>query len=162
MAKQSPRPDFSDASPARRRNMAAIKGSDTKPELVVRRAAHALGYRYRLHARDLPGRPDIVFPRLRKIIEIRGCFWHRHPGCAKAATPATRQEFWQAKFADTIGRDARNDAALRAAGWSVLVLWECEINNPALGNRLRAFLGRRPNPSIVTAESADLALLGTK
>jgi DNA mismatch endonuclease Vsr len=141
--------------------MAAIRGPNTKPELVVRRTAHALGYRYRLHAPELPGRPDIVFPQLRRLIEVRGCFWHRHPGCVKAASPATRREFWQAKFADTVERDARNDAALRAGGWSVLVLWEWETNDPSLGDRLRAFLGTSPNPATVPDGSVRPPTAGT-
>ncbi len=121
--------------------MAAIAGKDTQPEIAVRRIAHRLGYRYRLHVKDLPGRPDLVFPGRRKIIEVRGCFWHRHPGCILSATPATRRDFWQAKFQATVARDARNLAALEASGWAVMVVWECEISDEHLVDRLRTFLG---------------------
>jgi DNA mismatch endonuclease Vsr len=137
----SSRPDFSGISDARRRNMAAIAGKHTKPELLVRRLTHAMGYRYRLHASDLPGRPDLVFPGRRKIIEVRGCFWHRHPGCPLAAMPRTHAEFWQSKFSATVARDAHNLAALLATGWSVLVIWECEVDDVNLADRLSAFLG---------------------
>ncbi|MBW4095965.1 MAG: DNA mismatch endonuclease Vsr [Acidobacteria bacterium] len=134
-------PDFAGVSEVRRRNMAAIKGKDTKPEMLVRRVVHRAGYRYHLHVKRLPGSPDMVFFRRRKIIEIRGCFWHRHHGCVLAATPNTRAHFWQAKFQATEARDARNLAALRAGGWQVMVIWECEVKDPLLMNRLQAFLG---------------------
>lgn len=145
------RPDFDDVSIGRRRNMAAIAGKDTQPEMVIRRALHGMGFRYRLHVAGLPGRPDIVFAGRRKVIEIRGCFWHRHPGCARTATPATRREFWQAKFNTTIARDARNLTALEAAGWSVLVIWECEIGDADLAKRLQCFLGPPARMSIPLA-----------
>jgi DNA mismatch endonuclease, patch repair protein len=134
---------FADVGEARRRNMSAISGRDTQPEIAVRRLAHRLGYRFRLHERNLPGRPDLVFPSRRKIIEVRGCFWHRHPGCGLAATPKTRLGFWQAKFDATVKRDARNIATLSAKGWQVMVIWECEVNDALLPNRLTAFLGKR-------------------
>jgi DNA mismatch endonuclease (patch repair protein) len=122
--------------------MSRIRGKDTKPELVVRRLAHALGYRYRLHRKDLPGRPDLVFPGRRKVVFVHGCFWHRHPGCRKASTPSTRREFWETKFAQNVERDARKEAELRAAGWEVLVIWECETrDSAAVAKRLREFLG---------------------
>lgn len=121
--------------------MAAITGKNTRPEMIVRRLVHRMGYRYRLHAANLPGRPDLVFPGRRKIIEVRGCFWHRHPGCALTATPATRSDFWQAKFQATVSRDACNLIALEASGWAVMVIWECELKNPLLANRIRTFLG---------------------
>lgn len=142
------RPSFADASDARRRNMAAIRGKDTKPEMIVRRLLHRLGYRYRLHAANLPGRPDLVFAARRKAIEIRGCFWHRHAGCLKAATPATRAEFWQAKFTATVERDLRNEAALVSLGWSLLVVWECEVTGPAIVERLVDFLGPRKSAEL--------------
>lgn len=129
-------------TPAERsRCMSRIRGKDTKPELVVRRLVHGLGYRYRLHARHLPGRPDIVFPSRRKVIEVRGCFWHRHPGCVLAAAPATRVDFWEAKLSGTVARDAKNVSALEAAGWGVMILWECEVGEAHLVDRLRRFLG---------------------
>jgi DNA mismatch endonuclease Vsr len=140
MTNVTQRPDFKDVSPERRRNMAANAGKNTGPEIVVRKVAHALGYRFRLHGKNLPGRPDIVFSGRRKIIEVRGCFWHRHAGCQAAAIPAKRREFWQAKFDDTVSRDKRNLAALRGAGWDVMVVWECEVKMPDLSARLQAFL----------------------
>jgi DNA mismatch endonuclease Vsr len=100
-----------------------------------------MGYRYRLHAKGLPGRPDIVFPGRRKIVEVRGCFWHRHPGCGRAATPTTRAGFWRAKFQATVARDADNLALLQASGWAVMIIWECEVKDANLAERLRNFLG---------------------
>lgn len=135
------RPDFADVDEIRRRNMAAIAGKNTQPEMLVRRLAHSIGYRYRLHVKDLPGRPDIVFPARRKIIEIRGCFWHRHINCGRATTPATRADFWDDKFRATVARDARNTDTLQASGWAVMVIWECEVKNSELKDRLLAFLG---------------------
>lgn len=121
--------------------MAAVRARDTGPEMLIRRMLHALGYRYRVHVRSLPGRPDLVFPARRRIIEVRGCFWHRHEGCPLAATPRTHAAFWQAKLNETVIRDARNLSALEAAGWSVLVVWECETRDRRLRDRLVTFLG---------------------
>ena len=135
------RPSFADASDARRRNMAAISGKNTRPEILVRGVAHRMGYRFRLHDKELPGRPDIVFPGRRRIIEVRGCFWHRHPGCFCSASPGTRAQFWQAKFLATVARDARNLASLEELGWKVMVVWECEADDDRLSERLRGFLG---------------------
>ena len=127
--------------PARSALMARIRGKDTRPELIVRRTAHALGFRFRLHRRDLPGSPDLVFPRLRKAIFVHGCFWHRHPGCPKASTPKTRAEFWASKFATNVERDIRSVVALEELGWKVCVLWECETSNPAMIRRkVKSFL----------------------
>jgi DNA mismatch endonuclease (patch repair protein) len=127
--------------PQRSALMARVRGKDSKPEIVVRRSAHALGYRFRLHRRNLPGTPDLVFPRLRKAIFVHGCFWHRHRGCSRTTTPKTRAAFWAEKFADNIKRDARTRRQLRAAGWDVLVVWECEtFDRRALTRRLAAFL----------------------
>ena len=133
-------------SPAERsRVMRAVRSGDTTPELVVRRMVHALGYRYRLHARDLPGRPDLVLPRLGKAIFVHGCFWHRH-GCeAGRSTPASRVEYWQAKFARNVERDRSNLRKLRRLGWSVLVVWECQTRlakRSLLRARLTRFLDR--------------------
>ncbi len=111
----------------RHRNMAAIRGRDTKPEMAVRRLLFSLGYRFRVQRRDLPGRPDIVLRKYRTVIFVNGCFWHRHEGCRFASTPATRREWWQVKFEANIARDRRNYAALRELGWTVLVIWECEV-----------------------------------
>jgi len=138
------RPAFDDVPPARRRNLAAVAGKDTTPELRVRRLLFRMGYRFRLHRRDLPGTPDIVLSGRHKIVEVRGCFWHRHPdpACRNAVLPKVRAEWWAAKLARNVERDARNLAALHAAGWSVLVLWECEVRDEAaLAARLRSFLG---------------------
>ena len=119
-------PKLEDVAPERSRLMARIKGKNTKPELIVRRVLHALGYRFRLHRGDLPGRPDIVLPKYRTAIFVHGCFWHRHSECSKASMPKTRTEFWQDKFAMNVARDQRNVEALKAAGWHVLIVWECE------------------------------------
>jgi len=114
-------------------NMSRIRGRDTRPELVLRSLLHRAGFRFRLHAKQLPGRPDIILPRYRTAIFVHGCFWHRHFGCRNAATPSTRREFWQAKFDGNVSRDARNQAALEAAGWTVLTVWECELKSDAEG-----------------------------
>jgi DNA mismatch endonuclease Vsr len=138
------RPAFDDVPPARRRNLAAVAGKNTTPELRVRRLLFGMGYRFRLHRRDLPGTPDIVLSGRRKIVEVRGCFWHRHPdpACRNAVLPKVRADWWAAKLARNVERDAVNLAALKAAGWSVLVLWECEVRADALtAARLRSFLG---------------------
>lgn len=139
---------------ARSALMGRIRGADTGPEMAVRRAAHRLGYRFRLHRRSLPGRPDLVFPSRRAAIFVHGCFWHRHEGCRKASSPKTRVEFWEAKFARNVERDAEVQQRLRAAGWRVLVIWECEIGrNGDLDRTLREFLGepgrsRPPGPIV--------------
>ncbi|PXW64642.1 T/G mismatch-specific endonuclease [Chelatococcus asaccharovorans] len=114
-------------------NMSRIRGRDTGPELVLRSLLHRAGFRFRLHAKQLPGRPDIILPRYRTAIFVHGCFWHRHPGCRNATTPSTRREFWQAKFDGNVSRDARNQAELEAAGWTVLTVWECELKADAEG-----------------------------
>ncbi len=126
----------------RRRLMARFRGKDTKPEIVARRMLHRMGYRFRLHRKDLPGRPDITLPRHRAVIFVHGCFWHRHAGCHLATTPKTSLEFWQAKFARNIERDLSNVRRLEDDGWRVLVLWECETKSPnLLQAKLAAFLG---------------------
>lgn len=111
--------------------MSRVTGKDTKPELAVRRIAHSLGLRFRLHKRDLPGRPDLVFPKHRLAVFVHGCFWHRHEGCRLASTPKTRADFWQAKFETNVARDAAAAEQLAALGWNVLVLWECETRDAA-------------------------------
>lgn len=105
--------------------MAGIRSANTRPELVVRKALHRRGFRYRIQVRGLPGSPDIVLPRYKAVVFVHGCFWHRHAGCTKAATPKTREAFWQAKFAANVERDQRNVAALLSLGWRVAVVWEC-------------------------------------
>lgn len=130
---------------ARSANMARIRGKDTVPEIAVRRALHAAGFRFRLHRRDLPGTPDIVLVRQRIAVFVHGCYWHRHEGCRNATTPGTRTDFWQAKFAANVERDARKTAALEAAGWTVVVIWECETSKP---DRLAAVIRERlPAPA---------------
>lgn len=124
--------------PARSRLMARVRTSNTTPELVVRRCLHALGFRFRVHRRDLPGTPDIVLPRHRTAIFVHGCFWHRHSGCVKTTDPKTRPEFWQNKFQANIARDQRNLESLAALGWRTLVIWECETKDP---EALRLMLG---------------------
>ena len=109
--------------------MSRIKGRDTVPEIVVRRIAHGLGFRFRLYRKDLPGRPDIVFPRSRAVVFVHCCFWHRHDGCRYAYEPKSRVRFWTDKFSQNVARDQRNEAALRTLGWRVLVIWECETRN---------------------------------
>ena len=119
-------------TPAQRSaNMARIGAKHTKPELRVRRAAHALGYRFRLHRRDLPGNPDLVFPRLRLAIFVHGCFWHQHPGCRRAVLPASRPDYWLPKLARNQARDATARDALEAAGWHVAEIWECALSTDA-------------------------------
>lgn len=121
--------------------MSRIRDRDTKPELVVRQIAHRLGFRFRLHRKDLPGCPDIVFPRYRAVIQVHGCFWHRHPHCRYAYTPKTRVRFWQDKFESNVVRDRRNETALKELGWRVLVIWECETRDlGALEARLKEYL----------------------
>jgi DNA mismatch endonuclease (patch repair protein) len=111
----------------RSRMMAGIGGKNTKPEMVLRRALHAQGFRFRLHVASLPGKPDIVLPKRRAAILVHGCFWHRHPGCRFATTPATRPDFWSEKFRQNVLRDQRNQAALRDQGWRVATVWECDL-----------------------------------
>lgn len=112
--------------------MSGIRGKDTRPEMALRRALHARGARYRLHARDLPGRPDMVLPRYRAAIFVNGCFWHRHAGCRYCTTPATRPEFWAAKFEANVRRDASSLALLAGAGWRTAVVWECALRGDGL------------------------------
>ena len=114
-------------SATRSKMMSAIRGKDTGPEMVVRRFLYGQGYRYRIHRKDLPGKPDIVIPRLKVCIFVHGCFWHRHPGCPFATTPKTRPEFWSEKFQKNVARDLANIDALEAAGWNVLIIWECQL-----------------------------------
>src|SRR6266566_1581444 len=109
-------------SPARRSfNMSRVRSENTGPELIVRQTAHRLGYRFRLHRKDLPGSPDLVFPARKTALFVHGCFWHRHNGCIRTTTPATRTDFWNAKFRENEARDARVRAALAALGWKVRV-----------------------------------------
>ena len=135
---------MTDIVDAQRRSemMAGIRGQNTAPELAVRRIAHRMGLRFRLHRNDLPGRPDLVFPRHRTAVFVHGCFWHRHEGCRRASTPKSRTVFWTTKFAANVERDARQQAALRTLGWRVLVIWQCETKDEvAVERRLAALMG---------------------
>ena len=132
-------------SATRSRIMSRIKSKGTKPEVIVRRLLHGLGYRYRLHRTDLPGRPDLVFPSRRKVVFVNGCFWHYHQGCAQAHIPADNREYWEPKLNRTKLRDERNIALLKEEGWAVETVWECQLKDMAkITERLINFLGQRP------------------
>lgn len=125
--------------------MSRVRPVDTRPELIVRRALWTLGYRYRLHQYDLPGRPDVVLRSRRAAIYVHGCFWHRHPGCTRATTPKRNAQLWEEKFHHTVVRDRDSLQALREAGWKTLVLWECQIQEPtSLTRTLKEFLENQP------------------
>lgn len=122
-------------TPAERsERMSRIRSQDTKPEVWVRKALHANGFRFRLHRRDLPGRPDIVLPKYNAVVFVQGCFWHAHH-CQKERIPATRSDFWKAKFETNKQRDVRNTRALRAGGWRVFTIWECELTTASKRER---------------------------
>jgi len=123
--------------------MRRVLGKNTKPEMIVRRLVHSMGYRYRLHRKDLPGCPDLVFPRYKKALFVHGCFWHSHPGCKRARMPASNQDYWRSKLERNSRRDEANQAALLAAGWGVMIVWECEIKNSDLAEKIRLFLSDR-------------------
>lgn len=128
----------------RSRNMSLVKGRDTKPELLVRSIVHRLGYRFRLHGKKLPGRPDIVLPRHRKVIFVHGCFWHGHAGCPRAARPTSNVKFWNKKIDSNIRRDSAAQRELTALGWEYLVIWQCEMrDSEALTEKLDLFLKPR-------------------
>lgn len=128
----------------RSKRMSLIKNKDTKPEMVVRRLTHSMGYRYRLHKKDLPGCPDLAFTGRRKVIFVHGCFWHRHPGCKNDRPPKTRADFWLPKLKSNRMRDLKNQNKLRETGWNILVVWECELNNTeVLADKITNFLGAR-------------------
>ena len=111
----------------RARLMSRVRSKNTEPEMSVRRIAHSMGFRFRVHRRDLPGRPDIVFPKYRAVVFVHGCFWHRHPGCMKATIPKSNMQFWIEKFERNMQRDSRQTQRLRDAGWKVVVVWECQV-----------------------------------
>jgi DNA mismatch endonuclease (patch repair protein) len=115
---------------ARSRLMSRIRGKDTKPELAVRRILHSMGYRFRLHRRDLPGNPDIVLPRHGACIFVHGCFWHLHSNCKDARIPKTKRAWWRKKLEGNVARDKRHAAALRRLGWRVITVWECQTEQP--------------------------------
>lgn len=121
--------------------MRSIRKTDTKPELVVRRIAHALGFRFRLHRRDLPGTPDLTFPRHRKVVLVHGCFWHQHKGCRLARHPRRNLGYWGPKLERNVQRDRRVETELAALGWTPLIIWECETRSPdEVRDRLTRFI----------------------
>lgn len=127
----------------RSENMRRIRSKGTKAEMVVRRLVRARGYRFRLHSPKLPGKPDLVLPRLKRIIEVRGCFWHQHKGCIDAHIPKSRVGYWRPKLRNNVRRDEENLKKLRHLGWRILVVWECEVetsNIRRLSGRLKRFL----------------------
>lgn len=127
-------------SEQRSRTMARVKSANTKPEMIVRSMLHRMGYRFRLHRKDLPGKPDIVLPRHRKIVLVHGCFWHGHD-CPKGRRPKTRVDFWNAKLDANMERDWRNVLDLENSGWRIATVWECELSNPeAVRSRLSSFM----------------------
>ena len=123
--------------------MRAVRGKNTAPEIVVRRAAHALGLRFRLHGGQLPGRPDLVFPRWKAVVFVNGCFWHRHASCKRAALPKSRTLFWRKKLKQNVARDRANYTRLAELGWQPVILWECELGRPATQERATALLKKR-------------------
>jgi DNA mismatch endonuclease, patch repair protein len=127
----------------RSRMMSAIRGRDTKPEIRVRRLLHAAGFRFRLHVKGLPGRPDVVLSKYRAVVFVQGCFWHRHQECPNTTIPASNAAFWSGKFEENVARDGRNTAALLSAGWRVATVWECAVrkmSDEELANSLRHWL----------------------
>jgi DNA mismatch endonuclease (patch repair protein) len=128
------------APDTRSRMMASVRSKNTKPELLLRKALHSLGYRYRLHQKNLPGKPDLVFPSRRAVVFLNGCFWHGHD-CRKAALPTTRHEFWAEKIATNRSRDARDMADLSSLGWRVRVVWECDLRRDGTIEAVTGWLG---------------------
>src|SRR5580700_10322076 len=121
--------------------MARVRSKNSRPEMFVRKLVFSLGYRYRLHARDLPGHPDLVFRKLGKVIFVHGCFWHRHASCGLARLPKSRLDFWLPKLEGNKKRDERNKQALQREGWKVMTIWECQLKKPGrLGERITRFL----------------------
>ena len=138
----------------RSRNMSKIRGKNTKPEMIVRSTCHELGLRYRLHRKDLPGTPDLVFPKYRLCLFVHGCFWHRHPGCKYAYTPKSRLDFWLPKLAKNIERDSKAQRALEAAGWRVSVIWECQTESKdALRTKIRKMVDHTLDSQHITTET---------
>ena len=131
-------------SPAQRSwIMSRVKGENTKPEIIVRSLVHALGFRFRLHRKDLPGKPDLVLPRHKKVIFVHGCFWHGHADCSRSKRPSSNEEFWREKLDKNIERDKATVNALKELGWDVLTVWTCEVNDTnKLKTKLLSFLGR--------------------
>lgn len=127
----------------RSRIMALVRGKNTEPEMVVRRLLHGMGYRFRLHRRDLPGCPDIVLPRHGKVVFVHGCFWHHHKGCKRATLPTTRADFWREKILKNVERDVRVLKELKREGWQALVLWECQLRGiDKVARKLQVFMSK--------------------
>ncbi len=128
--------------------MSAIRSKGMKPEMTVRSLVHSLGFRYRLHRKDLPGKPDLVFGPRRKVIFVHGCFWHQHPdpACIDGRLPKSRTEYWHTKLARNVERDRLNCETLEDSGWQVMTIWECETTRIDLANRIQEFLGCTPSP----------------
>ncbi len=129
----------------RSKNMSRIKGKNTKPEMIVRSVCHEMGLRYRLHRKDLPGKPDLVFPKYRLCLFVHGCFWHRHPSCKYAYTPKSRLDFWLPKLAKNVDRDINAQRALEVSGWRVSIIWECQTKNT---DTLRTEIQKLINPEV--------------
>ena len=125
--------------------MSKISGKNTKPEIIIRKISHNLGYRFRLHGKDLPGKPDLVFPKYKKVICVNGCFWHCHTKCNRSKIPTTRKKFWEEKIEATKRRDKSNKIKLKKMGWDYLVIWQCDIkksNTERLEKKIKTFLSR--------------------
>lgn len=153
-------------SPERRSAiMRSVRHKHTSPEILVRRAAHKLGLRFRLHKSGLPGRPDLVLRKWRTVVFVNGCFWHRHPGCKRTTTPKSNIEFWERKFTENVERDGANYARLTAMGWRVVVIWQCEVRTPALALEiLRGYFPEaRPNnaPTVPPYTAPDFQATAT-
>lgn len=139
-----PPSSFSDVPDVVRQRMSRVRKTNTKPELLVRQIAHRLGYRFRLYRRDLPGTPDLTFPRLKKVIFVHGCFWHRHDCRLGGRLPTTRPEYWIPKLARNVERDRLAEVELCRLGWNVLVIWECDTRDRLLlADRISAFLSSK-------------------
>ena len=136
-------------SEQRSRNMSAIKSNNTKPEIAVRKLLHSLGYRFRLHRKDLPGSPDIVLPKYKTVIFVHGCFWHRHENCKYASTPKTRKEFWESKFKANVKRDLEIQEKIKNIGWQSVVIWECQVKN-------KSFLTKKFVRKLIMTNNANL------
>lgn len=146
--------DVVDAA-TRSRMMSSIRSANTKPEMIVRRYLHARGFRYRLHVRALPGSPDLVLPKYKVAVFVHGCFWHRHEGCRYATTPASNADRWKLKFDSNTARDARNASMLTAAGWRIIVVWECELKRDPeerLGRLVCEIVSRNGGNSLQSSE----------
>lgn len=127
-------------------NMSRIKSSNTKPELIVRSILHRMGFRFRLHRKDIPGKPDIVLPKYKTVIFVHGCFWHRHEGCKYAYTPKSRVDFWEAKFSSNIKRDIKVKKQLDELNWNIFVIWECELSDiNSLRKKIQKYFNRLQN-----------------